>query len=550
MQQQAHTGSSSLDSDRYRRLLAEWKAFLERSAPSGAEARDAETPLRGSGLAAGLASEPANLWRGEAIDQHTTAERLHELRIDAKKLRYLIDVTPAFYESADLERILRALKKLQRVLGDFNDAQVQEKRLLECGRALAVAGGPAGVLLAVGRLAEQSRQRSERLREQVIDGTGAVLRARHASRSVGARSRDGVRRGADDERGRRLQHEGWRREDDDGGESVVSRRGRRPADPALGPRPAGSVQLRFSRPAPRRGFRKKSLRAGEALAAAIKETDYSNLDLLPADFAYRKLDRFLGNFGKPERVMARLIEILGRDYDVVFLDCPAGFSLLTEGIFAAADAVLVPTIRRYSRCERSHDCSSGPIVPTPRQNWRLSSAWSTAARHCIGKHVSGRRATLRSSSRDRSPTRASWNRWPSGACPSLVLLQATRDERVCRNLGRAPDTSSETAGPEPAAKRQSGGSDASHRVADRPARVGGRRRVTGCDKGPRGLIRASSERARRRRRQFHPLLRHGPPRCAARRLCARVARVHGEFSCGRCAIRRRCRRDGNDESAD
>ena len=42
--------------------------------------------------------------------------------------------------------------------------------------------------------------------------------------------------------------------------------------------------------------------------------------------------------------MTALLDTLGRDYDVVFLDCPAGFSLLTEGIFAAADAVLVPTI--------------------------------------------------------------------------------------------------------------------------------------------------------------------------------------------------------------
>jgi chromosome partitioning protein len=92
------------------------------------------------------------------------------------------------------------------------------------------------------------------------------------------------------------------------------------------------------------GFGKKSLAGGQALVAAIKETDYCNLDLLPADFAYRKLDRFLGDFGRPERVVTGLLEMLGSDYDVVFLDCPAGFSLLTVGVFAAADAVLVPTI--------------------------------------------------------------------------------------------------------------------------------------------------------------------------------------------------------------
>ena len=48
--------------------------------------------------------------------------------------------------------------------------------------------------------------------------------------------------------------------------------------------------------------------------------------------------------GNPARVVTGLLDTLGRDYDTVFLDCPAGFSLLTEGIFAAADMVLVPSI--------------------------------------------------------------------------------------------------------------------------------------------------------------------------------------------------------------
>jgi CHAD domain-containing protein len=105
----------------------------------------------------------------KGIDGQTSAERLHQLRIDAKKLRYLVDLTPAFYDAHDLECIVGALKKLQRVLGDFNDAAVQESRLLECGHALGAAGGPPGALLALGRLAEQSFQRRERLRAEVVE---------------------------------------------------------------------------------------------------------------------------------------------------------------------------------------------------------------------------------------------------------------------------------------------------------------------------------------------------------------------------------------------
>src|SRR5262245_34162372 len=79
-------------------------------------------------------------------------------------------------------------------------------------------------------------------------------------------------------------------------------------------------------------FGRRSLE-GDGLSASIKETDYSNLDLLPADFAYRKLDRFLDDIGKPDRVVASLLATFERDYDVLFLDCPAGFSRLSEGIF-------------------------------------------------------------------------------------------------------------------------------------------------------------------------------------------------------------------------
>src|SRR5262249_21678064 len=76
----------------------------------------------------------------ETIDEYTSAARLHEVRIDAKKLRYLVDITPAFYDAEDFQCILRVLKKLQRVLGDFNDAHVQERRLLEGWRGLGGAG--------------------------------------------------------------------------------------------------------------------------------------------------------------------------------------------------------------------------------------------------------------------------------------------------------------------------------------------------------------------------------------------------------------------------
>jgi cellulose biosynthesis protein BcsQ len=110
----------------------------------------------------------------------------------------------------------------------------------------------------------------------------------------------------------------------------------------LDPQAASSFAFRVR---PRvEGMGWKRLGDGGAFAAAIKATDYDHLDVLPADFAYRKLDRLLDRGRRPERVVASLLEAFDREYDTVFLDCPAGFSLMTEAVLAAAHVVLVPTI--------------------------------------------------------------------------------------------------------------------------------------------------------------------------------------------------------------
>ena len=118
----------------------------------------------------------------------------------------------------------------------------------------------------------------------------------------------------------------------------------RRANPAVGSRRSGGVELCVSRASTGGRFRKKSLQQIDTLMEAIKATDYDNLDLLPADFAYRKLDRFLHRLDRPDRDLAEVIRKLGRGYTHVLLDCPPGLSMLSENVFLAADFVLVPTI--------------------------------------------------------------------------------------------------------------------------------------------------------------------------------------------------------------
>lgn len=76
----------------------------------------------------------------------------------------------------------------------------------------------------------------------------------------------------------------------------------------------------------------------------VKQTDMEYLDLLPADFSYRHMDLYLENSKKPKKQMGEFLERFEHDYDVVFLDCPPSFSLVSENVFKSADVMLVPLV--------------------------------------------------------------------------------------------------------------------------------------------------------------------------------------------------------------
>ena len=79
-------------------------------------------------------------------------------------------------------------------------------------------------------------------------------------------------------------------------------------------------------------------------SALIKGSDYERLDLLPADFTYRHMDLALNDTKRPTQRLARVLASFADEYDYVFLDCPPSISLVSESVFEAADALLVPII--------------------------------------------------------------------------------------------------------------------------------------------------------------------------------------------------------------
>ena len=115
----------ALDSDRYRGFIRSWRASLLENA----------TDENGTGPVLKAADESVwKAWKkvrkqGRHAARTGTDEALHELRIAGKKLRYLLEALRTLFPAKDVEQAIRQLRKLQNVLGDIVDYQVQQQYL-------------------------------------------------------------------------------------------------------------------------------------------------------------------------------------------------------------------------------------------------------------------------------------------------------------------------------------------------------------------------------------------------------------------------------------
>ncbi len=106
--------------------------------------------------------------------------------------------------------------------------------------------------------------------------------------------------------------------------------------------PQGAASYYFRVRSARKFGRKKLLKGGKGVDKHIKGTDYEGLDILPADFSYRKLDVALGDGSR--KTLKEIFRHFHDDYEWVFIDCPPNITVLSENIFRAADRIVVPCI--------------------------------------------------------------------------------------------------------------------------------------------------------------------------------------------------------------
>jgi CHAD domain-containing protein len=148
----------ALDDPAYRDFQVRWEAFLADPVPGPRAALPVADLVR-----ARLRKRHRRVLRdGRAIDDRSPAEDLHALRIECKKLRYLLEFSVTLFPAGEVDTLIRHLKGLQDNLGEFNDLSVQHAWL-------------RGALDAVG-----GRSRRARLEAAAIGGLITALDAQQA----------------------------------------------------------------------------------------------------------------------------------------------------------------------------------------------------------------------------------------------------------------------------------------------------------------------------------------------------------------------------------
>jgi CHAD domain-containing protein len=123
--------SQGLTSIRFGSILKDWDAFLQTPTTTAEPPANARRAIKKVTDKRITKAYQRVVHGSRDLDVDSPARVFHRLRIDAKKLRYLLECFRTLYQEAIIETHVGLLKKLQDALGGFNDTVVQQRYLAE-----------------------------------------------------------------------------------------------------------------------------------------------------------------------------------------------------------------------------------------------------------------------------------------------------------------------------------------------------------------------------------------------------------------------------------
>ncbi|MCP4360095.1 MAG: CHAD domain-containing protein [Chloroflexi bacterium] len=142
-----------LTSKKFQHIMADWEAFVTEAQSETADAPYADRSIILLAQKRIYKRYQRVVKDGQKILSAAGDEEMHALRIECKKLRYLLEFFASLFPEEDINLLVKQLKNLQDNLGDFNDLCVQEDYLLAIAAELPTHKNQSRqTLLAIGAL--------------------------------------------------------------------------------------------------------------------------------------------------------------------------------------------------------------------------------------------------------------------------------------------------------------------------------------------------------------------------------------------------------------
>jgi CHAD domain-containing protein len=119
----------AMDGIEFETTLSDLDAIVQSDPLAGFDAPEGARPIGQLAQAVIYKRYRRVIKKGSRISDTTPDERLHELRIDCKKLRYLLEFFTSLFPEDQMKILVKQLKQLQENLGYFNDLSVQQEFL-------------------------------------------------------------------------------------------------------------------------------------------------------------------------------------------------------------------------------------------------------------------------------------------------------------------------------------------------------------------------------------------------------------------------------------
>jgi CHAD domain-containing protein len=161
---------ASFDQERSRRILLDWKTFLREPVPEKPQPANALTSIIDLACQRIYKHYRRIIKDGKEILKNPQDELMHALRIECKKLRYLIEFFASLFPPKKVRRLIDQLKQLQDNLGDFNDLSIQQEYLLSIAAELPISDIKSRrALLATGSLVESLAIRQQQVKDDFAE---------------------------------------------------------------------------------------------------------------------------------------------------------------------------------------------------------------------------------------------------------------------------------------------------------------------------------------------------------------------------------------------